>query len=104
MTVSLAPVLMPPGLSRRDDVEFGLDCPGAHQHLPMGPAGRHGKGGRNGDDVSSCLAQPLEQLREAKVVTDREAKFSNRGSFNRHSLFACLVHGGFPPTLASRQI
>ena len=41
-------------------------------------AGRHGEGGRHGDDLGARFAQPLEQRREAQVVADRQAQRADR--------------------------
>ena len=103
MAVGRPPVLVPADLGGGDDERAGLDRPGAHQHVPVRLAGRHGEGGGDAEDGRAVIAERRIKVGEAQIVADREAERAER-RIDDDGAVAAAIGGRFAPAFAGRQI
>ncbi|MCY1176137.1 hypothetical protein D9M73_163980 [compost metagenome] len=86
-------------LGSREHITLGLDGPRTNQHIPMRRAGHRREGRRGGNQFRAGCAQFAVQLREAQVVTDRQANPPNR-CVRHHDPTAISIVIGFTITAA----
>ncbi|MNT56065.1 hypothetical protein D3C86_1704020 [compost metagenome] len=84
---------MRPALSGREHITLRLDGPRANQHIPVRGAGHGGKGRRRGNQFRTGRTQLAVQLREAQVITDRQANPAHRRISHYHSTAISIVIG-----------
>jgi len=101
VAISLPWPRMHPALGGRQQITLGLDGPCANQHIPMGGAGDRGEGRGRGNQFSPRRAQLAVQLREAQVVTHRQAQAADR-RIRHHNVAPESIVIGF--TIATARV
>jgi len=77
--IGFTTVEMIPSLVRRDDIAQVLDGAGPHQYFPVRTPGNGGKGGWQYDNFHTGIELLPEQLWKAQIVTNTQAKATERG-------------------------
>ncbi|MNG05672.1 hypothetical protein D3C84_888770 [compost metagenome] len=78
---------------------MGLDGPRANQHIPVRGARHRSEGRWSGDQFRAGCTQLAVQLREAQVITDRQANPADR-RVRHHDTIAISIVIGFAITPA----
>ncbi len=90
-------------LRRREDEAAILDGARAHQHMPMGAAGRHREGRRDRQEIGAGLRQGAIELREAQVVAHGHAEHAP-GQCGEHRRLAGTERVRFAVALAAGEL
>ena len=92
VAVALAPAVVEARLGGGDHIGRVFDGPGLQQHLPMVLAGKGREGGGHHQHVRPGAGQMAVELREAHVVTDRDADATQARHLHHRRQLAAGLH------------